>query len=151
MVGFAWIDLDKQGVCVYINQMHYFQSRNFYRWSICIAAMAIAWFSLGNALNTMVALASGKTIDIVVCSGAGVKKISVPAHDGDETVSTIKHCGNAPIYKLIAIPGTPVHLNFEAPRTVAVWQWTPRPQMALETVQDNKPPPGRAPPEVARA
>lgn len=126
-------------------------SRLFYRLSVCIAALAIAWFSLGAALNTMVALASGKTIDIVICSGAGVKKISVPVHDADDTTSTIKHCGNAPIYKLIAIPGTPVHLNFEAPRTVAVWQWTPNREISLDFVQDNKPPPGRAPPVVARA
>jgi hypothetical protein len=127
------------------------QSRKLYHLSICIAALAIAWFALGNALNTMVALAHGKTVDIVVCSGAGVKKISVPVHDGDEATSTIKHCGNAPIYKLIAIPGTPVHLNFEAPRTVAVWQWIPGPQITLSIVQDNKPPPGRAPPVLLRA
>lgn len=128
-------------------------SRKFYQLSICIAVLAIAWFSLGSALNTMVALASGKTIDILVCSGAGLKKISVSVHDNDsdKTTSTIKHCGNAPIYKLIAIPGTPIHLNFEAPRTVAVWQWTPRAQIAMDWVQVNKPPPGRAPPVLARA
>ncbi len=131
--------------------MRALQSRKLYRLAIGIAALAVAWFSLGNALNTMVALASGKTIDIVVCSGAGLKKISVPVHDGDEAISTIKHCGNAPIYKLIAIPGTPVHLNFEAPRTVAVWQWIPSPQITPIIVQDNRPPPGRAPPVLVRA
>jgi hypothetical protein len=119
--------------------------------SICIAALAIAWFTLGNALNTMAALASGKTIDIMVCSAAGVKKISISVHDKDETTSSIKHCGNAPIYKLIAIPGTPVHLNFEAPCTVAVWQWTPSVQIVLDLIQTNKPPPGRAPPVPVRA
>jgi hypothetical protein len=117
--------------------------------------LAIAWFSLGNALNTMAAFASGKTIDIVVCSGAGVKKISVPVQDGDKSksksTSTIKRCGNAPIYKLMALPGTPAHLNFEVPRTVAVWQWIPRPQIALDLIQDNKPPLGRAPPAIGRA
>lgn len=131
--------------------MRFIHSRKLYQLSICIAALAIAWFALGTALNTMVALASGKTIDIVVCSGSGVKKISVPVHDGDETTSTIKHCGNAPLYTPIAIAGTPVHLNFEVPRTVAVWQWLPRPQIALDIVQDNQPPPGRAPPVVVRA
>jgi hypothetical protein len=131
--------------------MYFFQSRKLYPLSICIAVLAIAWFSLGNALNTMVALANGKTIDIVVCSGAGVKKVSVPVHDGDESTSTVKHCGNAPIYKAIALPGSPVHLNFEAPHTVAVWQWIPSAQIALDLIQDNKPPPGRAPPVVARA
>jgi hypothetical protein len=130
--------------------MRFNHSRKLYQLSVCIAALAIAWFSLGNALNTMVALANGKTIDIVVCSGAGVKKISVPVHDGDDSTSTVKHCGNAPIYKLIAMPGTPVHLNFEAPRTVAVWQWTPRAHIALDWVQVNKPPPGRAPPVGSR-
>jgi hypothetical protein len=134
-----------------IKKMRVIQSRKLYQLSICVAALAIAWFSLGNALNTMVAFASGKTIDIVVCSGAGVKKMSVPVHDGEESTSSIKHCGNAPIYKLISLPGTPVHLNFEAPRTVAVWQWIPSPQIALDLIQDTRPPPGRAPPVVVRA
>jgi hypothetical protein len=134
-----------------LSRMRVIRSRKLYQLPICIAALAIAWFSLGNTLNTMVAFASGKTIDIVVCSGAGVKKISVPVHDGQESTSTIKHCGNAPIYKLVALPGTPVHLNFEAPRTIAVWQWIPSPQIAPDLIQDNKPPPGRAPPVVARA
>ncbi len=146
---FALVDIDKSHV--YYVSMRVTHSPKLYQLSICIAVLAIAWFSLGNALNTMVALASGKTIDILVCSGTGAKKISVPVHDKEEATSSIKHCGNAPIYKLIAIPGTPVHLNFEVPRTVAVWQWTPIAQIALDWVQVNKPPPGRAPPVPVRA
>lgn len=114
--------------------------------SICIVATAIAWFALGTALNTMVAFANGKTIDMVVCSGAGVKKVSVPVQESDTSTSTIKHCGNAPIYKLLALPGDPVHLNFKAPHTVAVWQWISHPETVLDLIQDNQPPPGRGPP-----
>jgi hypothetical protein len=121
------------------------------RLSIAIAALAIAWFALGNALNTMVAKANGKHIDIVVCSGAGVKTVSVQVEGGDDHSSTIKHCGNAPIYKLVALPGAPVHLNFEVPRTVASWQWNPSPPAVVDLIQINKPPPGRAPPVPALA
>jgi hypothetical protein len=125
-----------------------------YKISAVIAALAVAWFSLGTALNTIVASASGKRIDIVVCSGAGVKTISVPAHDsgdGDNSASVIKHCSNAPIYALIAIPGTPIDLHFEAPRTVAVWQYNPVADFVVQSLQNNRPPPGRAPPEQTLA
>jgi hypothetical protein len=126
--------------------MYVVQSRSLYRLCICIAVFAIAWFSLGNTLNTIVAMANGKTIDFIICTGAGVKKLSASKHEGNENSNTIKHCGNAPIYKLIAIPGIPVHLNFEAPHTVAVWQWIPRVKISSNLIQVNKPPPGRAPP-----
>jgi hypothetical protein len=123
-----------------------FYPQCFYKLSVVIATLAMAWFALGTALNTMVAHASGKRIDIVVCSGAGVKTISVPVHDSDDTASTIKHCGNAPIYTLLDIPGAPTHLHFKAPSTVAVWQWNPLPDVAISSIPDSKPPPGRAPP-----
>ncbi len=74
-----------------------------------------------------------------------MKKIAVPADTADSS-STIKHCGNAPIYALVAIPGMPLHLSFEVPRTVAVWQWIPSPRIDLDQIRADKPPPGRAPP-----
>ncbi len=114
--------------------------------ALSIAILALAWFSLGNTLNTMVAFASGKTIEIMVCTGAGMKKITVPADDAEDKSSIIKHCSNAPIYTLISIPGIPLHLNFEVPRTVAVWQWIPHPDIVLDRIQADKPPPSRAPP-----
>jgi hypothetical protein len=122
------------------------QSRLLYRLCVCIAVFAIGWFSLGNTLNTLVTMANGKTIDFIVCTGVGVKKLSVPGLDSMETSNTVKHCGNAPIYKPVAVPGNPVHLQFEAPHTVAVWQWIPRVKISLNLIQVNKPPPGRAPP-----
>lgn len=118
--------------------------------SCTIAVLALAWFALGTTLNTLVAFASGKTIDIVICTGAGMKTISAPSDEADDS-STIKHCGNAPIYKMIAIPGAPLHLNFELPRTVAVWQWIPNPDIVLNLIQVDKPPPGRAPPATSLA
>lgn len=137
-----------------LNLMRFVHSSLFYKISVVFASLALAWFALGTALNTMVASAHGKRIDIVVCSGAGVKTISVPVHDsgdGDDTASVIKHCGNAPIYALVAIPGTPIDLHFEAPRTIAVWQYKPRPDFVVLALQHNRPPPGRAPPEPLRA
>ena len=112
---------------------------------LLVACLALAWFALGSALNVMVASASGKQIEIVVCSGAGVKKIMVSA-DTDDLSTTIKHCGNAPVVTYLIIPGEPVHLQFKAPRTVASWQWIPNGHVQHDLVQDNKPPPGRAPP-----
>jgi hypothetical protein len=138
-------------VSLYYKKMRFIVCHFARQLSICVVTLAIAWFALGTALNTMVAFASGKTIDIVVCSGAGVKKIPIPAQGNDDTTSTIKHCGNAPIYKLLAMPGTPLHLNFETPQTVAVWHWIPTPPVVLDLIQLNKPPPGRAPPTVVRA
>ncbi len=113
---------------------------------LLVACLALAWFSLGSALNVMVASSFGKKIEIVVCSGAGVKKITVPADGDDLSTTTIKHCGNAPLVTYLIIPGEPVHLHFKAPRTVASWQWIPNWHVQHDLVQDNKPPPGRAPP-----
>lgn len=136
---------------MYLSAHQISEHQRFYKLSVAIAVLTLAWFALGTALNTMVAHANGKRIDIVVCSGAGVKTISVPVHDNDDKASTIKHCGNAPIYTVLDVPGTPTHLQFETPRTVAVWQWNPVPTVALSSVPDSKPPPGRAPPSITAA
>ena len=129
--------------------MPIFSSRSFYKLSVGIATLALAWFALGTTLNTIAAHAFGKRIDIVICSGMLLKKVSVPLHSSDDSTSSIKHCGNAPIYKLIALPGAPVHLNFALPRTVAVWQYKPTPTSAVNLVHYSLPPPGRAPPMAA--
>ncbi len=118
--------------------------------AVLVAFMALAWFALGSTLNVFAASALGKKIEIVICTGAGVKKITVAAH-ADDSSTSIKHCGNAPLFKLLALPGEPVHLQFEAPRTVAAWQWIPSPDVVLDSIEDNKPPPGRAPPAARLA
>jgi hypothetical protein len=120
--------------------------RTFTSLAVFTAFLAIAWFSMGSTLNVLVASALGKKIEIVICSGAGVKKIFIPVHADDDASTTIKHCGNAPFLKYLALPGTPIHLHFQAPHTVASWEWIPSPDSALDLIQDNKPPPGRAPP-----
>ena len=126
--------------------MSIFSSRQVCKLSVCMATLTLAWFALGTTFNTLVAHAFGKRIEIVICSGMLLKKVSVPVQVSDNSTSSIKHCGNAPIYKLIALPGTPVHLNFAVPRTVAVWQYKPTPTSAQNIVHDSRPPPGRAPP-----
>jgi hypothetical protein len=124
---------------------------NAHKLSLAVATLALAWFALGTAINTMVAFSSGKRIDIVVCSGAGVKTVSVALHGSDEAASVIKHCSNAPIYALIALLGVPSNLHFSAPRTVAAWHYKPTERLDMGKVQINRPPPGRAPPAYAVA
>jgi hypothetical protein len=129
--------------------MSIFSSRRIYKISICIASLTLAWFALGATFNTIVAHAFGKRIDIVICSGMLLKKVSVPLQDSDDSTSSVKHCSNAPIYKLVALPGVPVHLNFAVPCTVAVWQYKPTPASVVNLVHYSRPPPGRAPPTAA--
>jgi hypothetical protein len=131
--------------------MHKFASRTFSSLAVVTVFVAIAWFSLGSTLNVLMASALGKKIEMVVCSGAGVKKILVPVNADAEATTTIKHCGNAPFLKYLALPPAPVHLHFQAPRTVASWQWIPEPDSVLDLLEDNKPPPGRAPPATRLA
>ena len=123
---------------------HFRHQRRFM--PILIAFLALAWFTLGSALHVIVASATGKKIEIVVCSGAGVKKITVALDAHDEPATTIKHCGNAPLVTFLIIPGEPAHLHFQAPDTVASWHWMPSPLSWIHREQDNRPPPGRAPP-----
>ncbi len=120
-------------------------------WAIALAFAAVLWFALGGTTHLLIASVLGKKIEIVVCSGAGVKKVMVLAQAQDDATTTVKHCSNAPFLKYAALPSAPVHLHFEAPRTVTSWQWTPLVDGVFVRIEDNKPPPGRAPPAAALA
>ena len=120
-------------------------------WALAIAVIAVSWFSLGSTLNVLAASVLGKKIEMVVCSGAGVKKIYVPVDTEQDSAATVKHCSNAPLFKYLALPSAPSHLNFEPPRTVTVWQWIAKPKTVPGLIEDNKPPPGRGPPSAALA
>ncbi len=118
--------------------------------ALWLALAVAAWFSLGSAVNVLLASLDGKRIEIVVCSGAGIKKISVPAHSTQDDTTTVKHCANAPLLAFMVRPGQPLHLNFGPPRTVASWSWMPEPLHAWAVLRDGQPPPGRAPPALAQ-
>jgi hypothetical protein len=126
--------------------MRLFQTLKQQRLAVYTFVFALAWFAAGSTINTLMAAMSGKRVEIVLCTGAGVKKVSIPVQDSGKSASTLKHCSNAPLCTVAALPGAPVDLSFKAPLTVAVWQWIPSTYVPHHLIQDNKPPPGRAPP-----
>lgn len=111
----------------------------------------MVWFSLGSAVNVMVANALGKKIELIICTGSVVKKVTVTASSNDADTTSIKHCGNAPFATCIFIPGAPVDMHFAVPQTIASWVWIASHDRVLEAVSVNMPPPGRAPPAPALA
>ena len=133
---------------LFVSQRH--ASSALQRGAVYAALFIATWFCLSSTFTLMLAAFTGKTIEIVVCSGAGIKKVSVPAQEGSDRVSTVKHCANAPLLACLALPGDPVHLQFEAPRTVASWSWIPEPLAAWDRLRESHPPQGRAPPFVAQ-
>ena len=133
---------------LFVSQRH--ASSALQRGAVCAALFIATWFCMNSTFSLMLAAFTGKTIEIVVCSGAGIKTISVPAHEGSDSVSTVKHCANAPLLACLVLPGDPVHLQFEAPCTVASWSWIPEPLAAWDRLRESHPPQGRAPPFVAQ-
>jgi hypothetical protein len=114
---------------------------------LLLACVAVLWFALGNTTKFLVADALGQKIEMLVCTGMGVKKVSVPVQAADEdATTTIKHCSNAPLCQLAISPPLVSGLVFEPPHTVARWAWEPLPEGLRSLVKDNRPPPGRAPP-----
>lgn len=111
-----------------------------------IALLVALWFSLGSSLNVLMVVLGGERIEFVVCSGTGIKKISVPADETDKAVPTVKHCANAPLLASVVLPGDPAHLHFEPPSTVASWSWMPETLTTRDMLRGSYPPPGRAPP-----
>ncbi len=112
--------------------------------------MAALWFALGPVLKVFLAHAAGKQIEIVVCSGTGIKKITVPlespAADSHET--SLKHCSNTPLAILLPSFGAPLDLTYAAPQTPSSLQAAHTPLMPRNWVLNGWPPPGRAPPAL---
>jgi hypothetical protein len=115
-------------------------------WAFCLCSAM--WFALGGTIKVLVAASSGKTIEMVVCTGAGMKKIYVPiskaADAGHETA--VKHCSNTPL----ALPSesfdTLQHLAYAPPSAHARWHISDEAHIARDWLRSGKPPPGRAPP-----
>jgi hypothetical protein len=122
-----------------------------------IACIAFAWFALSGSVSRLITYAKGDTASMWVCTQTGLKKITLSSGSSEsadsasnqENTSDVKHCGDSPIYKQIAIPSAPANLNFEQPRTVATWRWIQILQTKPDLLKDKRRPPGQAPPNIA--
>jgi hypothetical protein len=122
-----------------------------FRLPVFIACIAFTWFALGGSVSRLITFAKGETTIMWVCTQTGWKKIFLPSDNSASKghSSDIKHCGDSPIYKQIAIPNAPADLNFEQPRTVATWRWIQALQTKPDLLKDKRRPPGQAPPIMA--
>lgn len=122
-----------------------------FRLAQLLCLVAALWFVLGGSLKLLAAHASGRTIEMVVCSGAGIKKIyldtSSSSSASDEV--SLKHCGNTPL----ALPTVQIdilgHLAYAAPITQVIWHRRDEWRIDINTRRNGMPPPGRAPPHPA--
>jgi hypothetical protein len=118
-------------------------SRNFF---VMLAFCAAFWLAVGNAVKVMVASGLNQTIDIVICTGAGMKKVSMPVEQGASGPMVMKHCGNGALVALFPMPVHPLQLSFAKPGTVASWQFAQTLGVELLRTWENAPPPSRGPP-----
>lgn len=128
-----------------------FQTQFFsQRRALTLCLLAALWFALSPALKVLLAHATGKQIEIVVCTGAGLKKIYVStdssASSGHET--SLKHCSNTPLAILVPTFGAPLNLAYAAPQTPSSLQAAHTPLVPRNWVLNGWPPPGRAPPAI---
>ena len=122
-------------------------SRQFHL-SVYIACIAFAWFALSGSVSRLISYVKGDTVSMWVCTQTGLKKITIPSEgvNNPQSSGDIKHCGDSPIYKQIALPATPKELNFEQPQTVATWRLIQTLQSKPDLLKNKRRPPGQAPP-----
>lgn len=125
-----------------------------FRLPALLACVAFAWFALSGSVSRLITYAKGDTVSMWVCTQTGLKKITLSFGSADsasnqDNTSDVKHCGDSPLYKQIAIPSAPANLNFEQPRTVATWRWIQTLQTKPDLLKDKRRPPGQAPPNIA--
>jgi hypothetical protein len=133
--------------------MHLYLSRSQFRliWAFCLCTAL--WFALGGTIKVLFASGAGKTIEMVVCSGSGVKKIYMPissSADAGHEVS-VKHCSNTPLALVREPFDTLKHLAYALPSMHAKWQLIDEAQVVTDRSHNGKPPPGRAPPRSLSA
>ena len=119
-----------------------------FRLALLLCLCTALWFALGGTLKVWVAHAGGKTIEMVVCSGAGIKKIyvNVSAADSAGHEVSLKHCSNTPLALLAEEIDTLKHLAYPQPTTPATWHWSDGMRIERDWLRNGRPPPGRAPP-----
>ncbi len=121
--------------------------------ALALCLCTALWFALGGAVKVFIAKSSGKTIEMVVCSGAGVKKIYVTV-SGAEPAShevSLKHCSNTPMALATKEWSTLEHLAYVAPNTASVLHIATSAPIHRNWLRDGRPPPGRAPPALFTA
>ena len=130
-----------------IRELMFHASKHF-RFALLLCLATALWFACGSTLKVWIAHSSGKTIEMVVCSGAGVKKIYVTVSGAQDTSHevSVKHCSNTPLAVTTEIFNTFKHLAYSPPTTPATWQFSDGLQVDRNWLRNGKPPPGRAPP-----
>jgi hypothetical protein len=106
------------------------------------------WFALGGALKVFLAHSSGKTIEMIVCSGAGIKKVYVnlPSAEQVNHEVSVKHCSNTPLALSTKEWNTLEHLAYVAPDTQSTLHFAQGLPVHRNWLRNRRPPPGRAPP-----
>ena len=119
-----------------------------FRTALILCLCTAVWFALGGTLKVWIAHASGKTIEMVVCSGAGIQKIyvNVPRSDSASHEVSLKHCSNAPLAIVTEAVDLGKHLAYQTPVTPTTWQPSDGTRINLDWLRNGRPPPGRAPP-----
>jgi hypothetical protein len=124
-----------------------------FRLALLLCLCTALWFALGSTLKVWVAHSSGKTIEMVVCSGAGMKKIYVTMLGADPASHevSVKHCSNTPLALMTEEVNTLQDLAYTQPTTPATWHWSQGLRIVRDWLHNGKPPPGRAPPAFLSA
>jgi hypothetical protein len=119
----------------------------------CFATLFLCtaiWFALDAMIKIWVAKSTGKTIQKITYSGAGMKKIQVPLPDSFSASAekTFKHCGNAPLALTTKKCRKLTHLDCVMPATTNAASLRNSPVVHIDWLRSGKPPPCRAPPEI---
>lgn len=127
--------------------------KSHFRFALVLCLCTALWFALGGVIKVWVASSTGKTIEIVVCSGSGIKKIHVSLSGAEQAApeTTFKHCGNAPMALSADEWSTLKHLAYVAPSTANVLRFVQSPSVHTSWLRNGRPPPGRAPPAIFSA
>ena len=124
------------------------QKHPHFRLALALCLCTALWFALGGALKILIAQSSGKSIEMVVCSGAGVKKVYVnlPGAEQAGQEVAVKHCSNAPLTLTTKEWNTLEHLAYVVPDTQTALHFTSELPVHRNWLRNGRPPPGRAPP-----
>jgi hypothetical protein len=130
------------------------QHTKLFHTALLLCLSTALWFAMGSTLKVWIAHANDKAIEMVVCSGAGIKKIYVNVVANHEPAShevSLKHCSNTPLALMTEPIDTLKHLAYAQPITPATWHWSDGLRIERDWLRNGRPPPGRAPPAVLTA
>jgi hypothetical protein len=137
--------IDQRGYPDSVNMAY---NSKVFRIALFVCLLTACWFAVGGSLKTWLAHSNGKTIEIVVCSGSGLKKVYVPL-PSSKTVGqavSVKHCSNTPLALATEELNTLKHLAYAWPTMQTIWHSYDRQCIERDGPRDAMRPPGRAPP-----